>query len=57
MEPIKPSHAAEVSESAIPAPGKEEKPSVLGKLSASRAQEKAAAEAKAPTKRKEDMQI
>ena len=56
-EPVKPDHAAEVSESAIPAPGKEEKPSVLGKLSASRAQEKAAAEAKAPTKRKEDMQI
>lgn len=49
--------AADISEGGIPAPGKEEKPSVLGKLSASRAQEKAAAEAKAPTKRKEDMQI
>ena len=57
QEPVKTDRTAEVSESAIPASEKEEKPSVLGKLSAARAQEKAAAEAKAPTKRKEDMQI
>ena len=56
-EPIKPGHAADVSEGAISAPGKEEKPSVLGKLSAARVQEKAAAEPKAPIKKKEDMQI
>lgn len=56
-EPIKPSHAADVSEGAISAPGKEEKPSVLGKLSAARVQEKAVAEPKAPIKKKEDMQI
>ncbi|MCI9068399.1 MAG: hypothetical protein HFI65_07005, partial [Lachnospiraceae bacterium] len=48
---------AGISEGGISAPGKEEKPSVLGKLSAAREQEKAAAEPKAPTKKKEDMQI
>ena len=56
-EPIKPGHAADVSEGAISAPGKEEKPSVLGKLSAAREREKAAAEPKAPIKKKEDIQI
>ena len=48
---------ASISEDGISAPGKEEKPSVLGKLSAAKEQEKAAAEPKAPTKKKEDMQI
>ena len=56
-EPVKPDHAAEVSESAIPASEKEEKPSVLGKLSAAKAQEKPSAEPKAANKKKEDMQI
>lgn len=58
QEPVKTDHtAADVSEGGISMPEKLEKPSVLGKLSAARVQEKAAAEAKAPTKRKEDMQI
>ena len=56
-EPVRPGHVAEVSEGAISAPGKEEKPSVMRKLSAARVQEKAAAEPKAPIKKKEDMQI
>lgn len=55
QEPIKSGHTADVSESAISAPGKEEKPSVLGKLSAAKAQEKAAAVPKAENKRKEDV--
>ena len=55
QEPVKTDRAAaEVSEGGIPVP---EKPSVLGKLSAAKEQEKAAAEPKAPTKKKEDMQI
>ena len=58
QEPVKTDRAAaDVSEGGISVPEKPEKPSVLGKLSAARVQEKAAAEAKAPTKRKEDMQI
>ncbi len=55
QEPVKSDHAADVSESAISSPGKEEKPSVLGKLSAAKAQEKAAAGPKAENKRKEDV--
>ena len=55
QEPVKTDRAAtEVSEGGIPVP---EKPSVLGKLSAAREREKAAAEPKAPIKKKEDMQI
>ena len=50
-ELVKPGHAADVSEGAISAPGKEEKPSVLGKLSAARVQEKAVAGPKAPDKK------
>lgn len=49
--------AASVSEGGITAPGKEEKASVLGKLSAVKAQEKSSTEPKAANKRKEDMQI
>lgn len=48
---------ASISEGGISAPGKEEKPSVLGKLSAVKVQEKAGKEPKAANKRKEDMQI
>ena len=48
---------ASVSEGGITAPGKEEKASVLGKLSAVKAQEKSSTEPKAANKRKEDMQI
>ena len=48
---------ASVSEGGITAPGKEEKASVLGKLSAAKAQEKSSTEPKAANKRKEDMQI
>lgn len=48
---------ASVSEDGISAPGKEEKASVLGKLSAVKAQEKSSTEPKAANKRKEDMQI
>ena len=52
QEPVKTDHtAADVSEGAISAPGKEEKPSVLGKLSAARVQEKAVAEPKATDKK------
>ena len=58
QEPVKTDHtAADVSEGGISMPEKPEKPSVLGKLSAARVQEKAAAEPKAPIKKKEDMQI
>ena len=56
-EPVKTDRAADVSEGGISMPEKLEKPSVLGKLSAARVQEKAAAEPKAPIKKKEDMQI
>lgn len=48
---------ASISEGGISVSGKEEKPSVLGKLSAAREREKAAAEPKEPTKKKEDMRI
>ena len=44
-------------EGGISMPEKPEKPSVLGKLSAAKEREKAAAEPKAPIKKKEDMQI
>ena len=55
QEPVKTDRAAaEVSEGGIPVP---EKPSVLGKLSAAKAQEKTSAEPKAANKKKEDMQI
>lgn len=56
-EPVRPGRVAEVSEGAISAPGKGEKPSVLGKLSAARVQEKAAAEPRAPIKKKEDIRF
>lgn len=55
QEPVKTDRAAaEVSEGGIPVP---EKPSVLGKLSAAKAQEKTSTEPKAANKKKEDMQI
>ena len=58
QEPVKTDHtAADVSEVGISMPEKPEKPSVLGKLSAAKEREKAAAEPKAPIKKKEDMQI
>ena len=58
QETVKTDHtAADVSEGGISMPEKLEKPSVLGKLSAARVQEKAVAEPKAPIKKKEDMQI
>ena len=58
QEPVKTDHtAADVSEGGISMPEKLEKPSVLGKLSAAKEREKAAAEPKAPIKKKEDMQI
>ena len=57
QEPVKAEHtAAEVSEGGISLPEKSEKPSVLGKLSAAKSQEKAPA-APAATKKKEDMQL
>ena len=46
---------ANISDGVLSMPGKEEKPSVLGKLSAAKAQEKAAAGLKAENKRKEDV--
>ena len=58
QEPVKTDHtAADVSEGGISMPEKLEKPSVLGKLSAAKAQEKPSAEPKAANKKKEDMQI
>ena len=58
QEPVKTDRtAAEVSEGGIFMPEKPEKPSVLGKLSAVKVQEKAGKEPKAANKRKEDMQI
>lgn len=57
QEPVKTDHAVEVSEDRISVSGKEEKPSVLGKLSAARSQEKAPAVPKAANRKKEDMQI
>jgi len=57
QEPVKAEHtAAEVSEGGISLSEKSEKPSVLGKLSAAKSQEKAPA-APAATKKKEDMQL
>ena len=58
QEPVKTDRAAaDISEGGISMPEKPEKPSVLGKLSAAKEREKAAAEPKAPIKKKEDMQI
>ena len=58
QEPVKSEHtAAEVSDGGISTPEKEEKPSVLGKLSAAKLQEKAGAEPKAANKKKEDIQL
>lgn len=52
-EPVK--TAADISEGGMSMTGKVEKPSVLGKLSAAKAQEKAAAGPKAENKKKEDV--
>lgn len=52
-EPVK--AAADISEGGMSMTGKVEKPSVLGKLSAAKAQEKAAAGPKAENKKKEDV--
>lgn len=49
--------AAEVSEGGISMPEKPEKPSVLGKLSAAKTQEKTPAVSGAANKKKEDMQL
>ena len=58
QEPVKTDRAAtNALDGGISIPEKPEKPSVLGKLSAAKEREKAAAEPKTPTKRKEDMQI
>lgn len=48
---------AGIPEGGISAPGKEEKASVLGKLSAAKAQEKSGTEPKSANKRKKDAQI
>lgn len=58
QEKEKAGHAtAGILESDISKPGKEEKTSVLEKLSVAKSQEKSVAEPKAANKRKEDMQI
>lgn len=58
QEPVKAEHtAAEVSEGGVSMPEKLEKPSVLGKLSADKTQEKAPAAPGAANKKKEDMQL
>ena len=58
QEPVKPERtAAEVSEGGISMPEKPEKPSVLGKLSAAKTQEKTPAVPGAANKKKEDMQL
>lgn len=58
QEPVKTDRtAAEVSEGGISMPEKTEKPSVLGKLSAAKTQEKAPAAPGAANKKKEDMQL
>ena len=49
--------AADVSEGGISMPEKSEKPSVLGKLSAAKTQEKTPAAPGAANKKKEDMQL
>ena len=58
QEPAKPDRTAtEVSEGGISIPKKPEKPSVLGKLSAAKTQEKTPVAPGAANKKKEDMQI
>lgn len=58
QEPVKTDRAAaEVSEGGISMPEKPEKPSVLGKLSAAKTQEKTSAAPGAANKKKEDMQL
>lgn len=55
-EPVNAEHTAtDISEGGISMAGKEEKPSVLGKLSAAKVQEKAAAGPKTENKKKEDV--
>lgn len=57
-EQKKEGHAvADISDGGIPTPEREEKPSVMGRLSAAKPQDRAAVEPKAATKKKEDMQI
>ena len=58
QEPVKTDRtAADVSEGGISIPEKPEKPSVLGKLSAAKTQEKTPAAPGAANKKKEDMQL
>ena len=58
QEQVKPDRtAADVSEGGISMPEKPEKPSVLGKLSAAKTQEKTPAAPGAANKKKEDMQL
>ena len=58
QEPVKTGRtAADVSEGGISMPEKPEKPSVLGKLSAAKTQEKTPAAPGAANKKKEDMQL
>ena len=58
QEPVKTDRAAaDVSEGGISMPEKPEKPSVLGKLSAAKTQEKMPAAPGAANKKKEDMQL
>ena len=58
QEPAKPDRTAtEVSEGGISIPKKPEKPSVLGKLSAAKTQEKTPVAPGAANKKKEDMQL
>ena len=58
QEPVKTDRtAADVSEGGISMPEKPEKPSVLGKLSAAKTQEKTPAAPGAANKKKEDMQL
>ena len=55
-EPVKAEHtAADISEGGISVPGKTEKASVLGKLSAAKTQEKAVPHIGEKTKNKEEM--
>lgn len=56
-EPEKAEHAADVPDGGISMQEKEKKPSVLGKLSSARPQERTPAALKAANKKKEDMQI
>ena len=58
QEPVKTGRtAADVSEGGISMPEKQGKPSVLGKLSAAKTQEKTPAALGAANKKKEDMQL